>query len=436
MILRDEDVRKITDQWAREAEKEERKRLRKTVIGKYYRKDNMKCPRLKTVGLLPVVELPHLTQEALMKEYYIGLDVHKDSMLIAVLDDQKARPAEKTDSDVIGTWEVPANSPQLVKTIQRYQRKGKVFVAYEAGCLGFDVYYFWGKHGIACEIIPANTVFRPGNKKKIKTDRRDAVLIARMVKRGEARGIHIPSREEESIRDFIRCRGDLVDDLTRTKQRIQTFLLRHGYRYGSDRYWTKPHIKWMSGLCFEQAMETESFQQYLSHLEDLTDRIKRMEKRIEEVAEQTEYREKVQRLRAFRGIDYLTALALVCEIGDFKRFPSAGAFMSYLGLVPSEFSSRTRRNQGRITKAGNTHIRKLLTESSWHYPRPVKVSKQLAERRIGTNELVIARADKAMQKLHDKYYQMIHQKKNACVAITAVSRQLAGYIWGVMTMSD
>ena len=369
-----------------------------------------------------------------MKEYYIGLDVHKDSVLMAVLDDRKIRSTEKADSDVIGVTEVPTNSPKLVKAIKDYQKRGKLFVAYEAGCLGFDVYHFLEKQGIACQIIPANTVFRPGNEKKIKTDRRDAVLIARMLKRGEAQGIHIPSREEEAVRDYIRGRGDLVDDLTRTKQRIQKFLLRHGRRYESERYWTGPHIKWMEGLEFEQVMDQETFEQYLSHLEDLTDRIKRMEKRIEEVANRGEYREKVQKLRAFRGIDYLTALALVCEIGDFRRFPNAGAFMSYLGLVPGEYSSGGKRRQGRITKAGNGHIRKLLTESSWHYPRPVAVGKGLAERRIGTNELVIGRADKAMRELHDKYYHMIHDKKNACVAITAVARQLAGYIWGVMTM--
>jgi transposase len=150
--------------------------------------------------------------------------------------------------------------------------------------------------------------------------------------------------------------------------------------------------------------------------------------------ERAEYWEMVQKLRAFRGIDYLTALALLCEIGDFRRFPSAGAFMSFLGLVPSEFSSGSRRKQGGITKAGNTHIRKLLTESAWHYPRAVKQSRRLTERRAGTSEMVIARADKAMRRLHDKYYKMIHQKKNACVAITAVSRQLAGYLWGVMNM--
>jgi transposase len=161
-----------------------------------------------------------------------------------------------------------------------------------------------------------------------------------------------------------------------------------------------------------------------------------MEKRIGELAQQPSYREQVQKLRAFRGIDTLTAPALVCEIGDFRRFPNAGAFMSYLGLVPSEYSSGGRRNQGRITKAGNTHIRKLLTESAWHYPRPVTISKRLADRREGTNELVIARANKAMRKLHDRYYAMIHHRKNACVAITAVSRQLAGSIWGVMTMGE
>jgi transposase len=254
--------------------------------------------------------------EHYLKEYYIGLDVHKDTVFMAVLDDRKVRSGNRADSDVVGTKEVPTNSAQLVKAIQQYQGKGKVFVAYEAGCLGFDLYHFLEKHGIGCQIIPANTVFRPGNEKKIKTDRRDAVLIGRMLKRGEAKGIHIPNREEEAVRDYIRGRGDLVDDLTRTKQRIQKFLLRHGYRHESDRYWTGLHLKWMEGLKFEQTLEQETFEQYLSHLEDLRGRIKRMEERIEEVAQGPEYREKVQKLRAFRGIDYLTALALICETGD------------------------------------------------------------------------------------------------------------------------
>jgi transposase len=369
-----------------------------------------------------------------MKEYYIGLDVHKDTVVMAVLDDRKVTPNDRADSDVVATWEVPTNSPRMLKAIQHYQAKGRIFVAYEAGCLGFDVYHFLAKHGIACQIIPANAVVRPGNERRIKTDRRDAVLIGRMVKRGEVQGIHVPSREEEAVRDLIRCRGDLVDDLTRTKQRIQKFLLRHGYRYESTRYWTRKHLTWMEGLACEQGLEKETLEQYLSHLEALTERIGRLEQRIAEVGKQEDYRERVQKLRAFRGIDYLTALALVVEIGDFRRFPCAGAFMSYLGLVPSEHSSGRRRAQGGITKAGNGPIRKLLTESAWHYPRAVKESKRLSERRRGTSELVIARADKAMKNLHNRYYKMLHQRKNACVAITAVARHLAGYLWGVMTM--
>jgi hypothetical protein len=152
-----------------------------------------------------------------MKEYYIGLDVHKDSVFMAVLDDRKVRSNEKSDSDLIGTMEVTVNSPQLVKAIKGYQRKGKIFVAYQAGCLGFDLYHFLEKQGIACEIIAANRVFRPGNEKKNKSDLRDAVLIGRMMKRGETQGIHIPRREEEGVRDYIRGRGDLVDETAAPK---------------------------------------------------------------------------------------------------------------------------------------------------------------------------------------------------------------------------
>jgi transposase len=366
--------------------------------------------------------------------YYIGMDVHKEMTCLAVLDDRIVSPNEGKDSDVVDFWEVPTNSPKFMKLMQHYQEQGVVLAAYEAGCLGFEAQHVLAKQGISCRVIPANTVFRPGNEKKIKTDRRDAVLIARMIKRGEAPGIHVPSRENEAARDLIRRRGDLVDDLTRTKQRIQKFLVRHGFQYANNRYWTEKHRKWLAGLEFEQILERESLEQYLSHLDSLAGRIQRLDKRIAAVAQQPEYGEDVQKLRAFRGIDFLTALALLVEIGDFRRFPSAGAFMSYLGLVPSEYSSGKRRSQGGITKAGNSHIRKLLTESAWHYPRAVKESKRLSERRAGTSELVIGRADKAMRELHDRYYKLLHQRKPACVAITAVARQLAGYIWGVMTM--
>jgi transposase len=160
-----------------------------------------------------------------------------------------------------------------------------------------------------------------------------------------------------------------------------------------------------------------------------------LDKKIEEAAKGERYREQVQKFRAFRGIDYLTALSLVCEVGDFTRFPSAEAFMSYLGLVPSEYSSGKKRKQGGITKTGNGYLRKLLTESSWHYARPNQVSKRLEQRREGTDERTIGYADKAMKRLHEKYTRLVFKGKTKQKAVTAVARELAGFIWGVMNMT-
>jgi transposase len=219
------------------------------------------------------------------------------------------------------------------------------------------------------------------------------------------------------------------------KQRLLKFLLRKGRNYESERYWTGKHSKWLSGLKFENTMEQLTFQEYLDEIRRLEDKIGRLDKRIEQEADSPRYAEKVKKLRAFRGIDYLTALSLVCEIGDYRRFPGAGAFMSYLGLVPSEYSSGKKRKQGGITKTGNGHLRRLLTESAWHYARPNQVSRRLARRRAETDEPTIRYADKAMKRLHEKYTRLVFKGKLKQTAITAVTRELAGFIWGVMTMT-
>jgi transposase len=179
-------------------------------------------------------------------------------------------------------------------------------------------------------------------------------------------------------------------------------------------------------------MERLTFEQYMSLIEDLKGRVEERDREIEKEAESERYKERVEKLRAFRGIDYLTALALLCEIGDFKRFPTAEAFMSYLGLVPKEASSGKKRKQGGITKCGNGHIRRLLTESSWQYIRPVQVSRRLARRRVGLDAETVVYADKAMRRLHKKYTGMIYRGKTSQVAVTAVARELAGFIWGAM----
>ena len=358
------------------------------------------------------------------KVYYIGLDVHKDTTQMAVLEAKGKEPAavKVIDSD----------PGKVAKAILPYHKEGLAYVGYEAGCMGYTLYRVLTGMKVNCQIIAPNKVFRGGNNEKIKTDKRDAVSVAWMLRRDEGAGIAVPDREDEAARDLLRCRSDMQDDLKRAKQRLLKFLLRHGHVYENTRYWTGKHRKWMKALAFAMPVDKAVFEQYLYTVESIEERVARVDLQIQEIAESPRYAQRVRKFRAFKGVDYLIALSLVCEIGDFKRFPTAAAFMSYLGLVPSEYSSGKKRRQGGITKTGNGHIRKLLTEAAWHYARPAKVGKRLAGRRAGTAESVIAYADRALRRLHGKYVKLLFNGKSKQAAVTAVARELSGFLWGVM----
>jgi transposase len=359
-----------------------------------------------------------------MKEvYYVGLDVHKDTIQMAILGSKGKEP--------VMTKGLPNNAIKIVKELGKYYEKGQVQGAYEAGCMGYTLHRTLTEFGFDNRVIPPNKVFHHGDD-KVKTDKRDALDIAWMLRREEGESIAIPTKEDEAVRDLIRCRGDLQENLKSMKQRLLKFLLRKGLNYETDRYWTGKYYKWLSALKLEQRMEQLTLEEYIDEIRRLEDKLGRIAKIIEETAEQPIYAEKVRKLRTFRGIDYLTALSLLVEIGDFKRFPNAEAFMSYLGLVPCETSSGKKRKQGGITKTGNGHLRRLLTESSWHYARPNQVSKRLSKRREGTDEVTIRYADKAMKRLHEKYTRMVFKGKSKQTAVTAVARELSGFIWGVM----
>jgi len=359
------------------------------------------------------------------KVYYIGLDVHKDNTQMAVLDTKGKEP--------VAMKAIESDPMKAVKAILPYQREGTVHVSYEAGCMGYTLYRVLTGMKIDCHIIAPNKVFRGGNNDRIKTDKRDATAIAWMLRRNEGGGIAVPEQEDEAARDLLRCRGDMRDDLKRAKQRLLKFLLRHGHVYENTRYWTGKHQKWMKTLVFDMPVDKAVFEQYLYTIESIEERIGRVDVQIKEIAESPRYAERVKKFRAFKGVDYIIALSLACEIGDFRRFPTAAAFMSYLGLVPSEYSSGKKRKQGGITKAGNGHIRKLLVEAAWHYTRPVKVSIRLVARRIGTSETVISYADRALNRLHGKYVKLLFKGKSKQAAVTAVARELSGFLWGVVT---
>jgi transposase len=281
-------------------------------------------------------------------------------------------------------------------------------------------------------VLPANKVAKKRDG-RIKTDKRDARLIGRELRRKTIRPISVPDDADEAARDLLRCREDLNEDIRRAKQRLSKFLLRHGHSYPvqGGSHWTAKYWAWMDKIVFAQEYQRIVYEEYREQIQAMERRLKRLDMQVEEAAESPRYKAAVCKLRAFKGIDYIIALALVCEIGDFQRFGNAKAFMSYLGFVPSENSSGPKRRQGGITKAGNGHLRRLLIEGAWHYTRNARSGKRLERRRRDSPPGAIAIADQALSRLHGKYFRLLMKGKHKNTAVTAVARELAGFVWAV-----
>lgn len=357
------------------------------------------------------------------KIFYVGLDVHKDSIEVSIFCGFENEPMyERRFSK--GMCEV-------IAVLKRFNSEGKVKACYEAGCTGFTLQRELEKEKIECVVVAPGKLPRRATD-RVKTDRRDARKLARLLRMNDITPIRIPTIEQEAVRDFLRLRDDIRRELQRAKKQLLHFLLRNGFRYHGT-YWTKRHRKWMQELTYVHKLQEEIFEEYYTRIVELEERLDGIERRIEKIAESEQYRDAVAVLRCFRGIEYLTALSCVVEVGDFSRFPTAASFMSYLGLVPGEHSSGEKRRSGGITKAGNTHLRRLLVEASWHYRYPTDVSKRLRARRAGQSAALIAYANKATRRLRKKYFTLtLKRNKKSTVAIIAVARELAGFIWGAM----
>ena len=284
---------------------------------------------------------------------------------------------------------------------------------------------------ISCYIAaPSLLPRKPGDR--IKTDKRDAIILAKVLRNQEIVSVYVPTRSDESVRDFLRMCNDTKSDLKRQKQRLVLFLLRIGKKYDTGKsYWTGPHRTWLKSLQFKEEMHKFSFEIQFNAILEQEAKLKILIDKIEEISAEVRYAEKVSKLRCFKGIDTLTALTFIAEIGDFRRFGKAHEFMSYLGLVPSEHSSGGKRRVGSITKAGNSRLRNLLIESSWHY-RHYSVSKRLTMRRKGQSPQAIDYANKAGKRLSKKFMKLVSRGKNPQKTVTAVARELSGFIWGMM----
>lgn len=362
---------------------------------------------------------------------YVGMDVHKETFSLCCYTNEKeqAEYPQKVD----GHYSKILN---YLEAMRFHYGDDVIFICgYEAGCLGFTLYHQLTSHNVKCIILAPTTMSKPSGKKKVKTDKRDAALIARCLAHHDYSPVHIPTDQDEQVKEYIRMRQDHKLALKKVKQQILAFCLRHNYRYdGTKNHWTQAHLKWLRALKPEGIYQ-EILTEYLSSYDQLSDKLERLDKRIEELASDEAYQENVRHMSCFLGIKTQTALSTIVEVGDFKRFSSAQQFASYLGLTPGEDSSGGDQNRLGITKAGNSHIRTLLIEAAQSYSRGQAghKSKLLKERQYGNPADIIAYADKANDRLKRRYYHLVLGKgKKANVAKTAIARELACFIWGMM----
>ncbi|MBI9104191.1 MAG: IS110 family transposase [Spirochaetales bacterium] len=356
--------------------------------------------------------------------FYVGMDVHKETIALAVIRD---------NSRTIEFERQIKNEPGKIKKYftQLKEKSTNIICCYEAGPTGYFLYRQLEKMEISCHIAaPSMLPRKPGDR--IKTDSRDAVLLAKALRNQEIVNVYVPTPSDESVRDYLRMCVDMRTDLKRQKQRMMQFLLRLGKKYPtSNKYWTGIFHRWLKTLTFDEKIHKEVFDEYYIAILEQEAKIARLTERIEELGAEARYAERVSKLKCLKGISTLSALTFVAEIGDFRRFKKAEGFMAYMGLVPSEYSSGAMRKQGRITKAGNSRLRLLLIEAGWHY-RHYGPSKRLAQKRKGQSLDVIAYADKAGNRLSKKFQRLSQRGKTKQKIVTAVARELSGFIWGMM----
>ena len=363
---------------------------------------------------------------------YVGIDAHTTNFTLAT--------SVALDEDPVNVNTYPAkvsNIAAYCKNLRKkYGEELEIVTGYEAGTLGFSLKRELDKKGIACIVIAPSTIAGTNlnRKRKKKTDKRDAMAIAKCLMTHDYSEVYMPDEEDEAVRDLIRMRQDLKKFQKSTKQQIGALCHRHGYHFNDGKYWTKKHLKWLRDLPIEGILK-DSLEGYLRTLDYLTDRVTEIDSRIDEISEQEKYRESVHKLTCLKGIKTFTALAVIVEIGDFSRFVKAKNFAAFLGLVSGENSSSDGQTLLGITKQGNRFLRRLLTEAAKRFSvASTKKSKELLRRQKCNSEHIIAYADKANDRLRKRYYHLVmHNKKCANKATTAVARELACFIWGMMT---
>lgn len=352
---------------------------------------------------------------------WVGIDVHAAKAVAAIAD---------ADSGELRIQRMEGETAEIVELCSRLP--GPVKVAYEAGPTGFGLARGLEDRGIACVVAAPGKIERPAQD-RVKTDRRDAERLVRLLMIGALHPVRVPSPAEEALRDLVRAREDVRGDLMRARHRVGKLLLRHDARFEGNN-WTQRHRQWLAAIELADPVAQAVLLDGVGAIDALLVRREALEARMATEIPDSPWAEPVARLRCLRGIDTLSALGLCAEIGDFHRFGKPGQLMSYLGVVPSENTTGEKRRQGSITKSGSRHARRLLVEAAWHYRRPPRRGTELARRQAGQPQEVLAISWKAQQRLHRTWRRLDSQRgKRRTVCAVAVARELSGFCWAVAT---
>jgi transposase len=358
--------------------------------------------------------------------YYVGLDVHKETISIAY-----ALGGSRDDATYHG--QCGGSVAAAVKALQKLAEKLKIEfrdlkVCYEAGPTGFVLARQLIKKGVDCVLMsPSKTERKPGDK--IKTDKRDACNIARLFRNGDITQVRIPPVLDEAVRDVCRARTDATDDLTRAKQRLNAFLLRNGFNYTGKSKWTAAHMRYLRELTMPSDPQRIVLEESIQAIDACENRIERLVTKMKQILETWEWKPIVQAVMAFKGFQEVAAMTLISELGDLRRFDHPRKLMAFIGLVPSEASSGGKKRQGAITKCGNSHCRWMLVECAQHFRKAPRISPALTTRQEGQSEQVKALSWRMQNRLYNRYVKLKARGKTETKIIVAIARELSAFLW-------
>ena len=355
---------------------------------------------------------------------FMGLDVHKETIAVAYV-------AEEREAEVLSLGTIGTRQCDIDKVIRKLQAKGKpLHFVYEAGPCGYWLYRYLTKKNLKCWVVaPSQIPKKAGDR--VKTDRRDAMQLARLLRSGDLTPIYVPVVEEEAIRDLVRAREDVLRDSKAAKVRLKAFLLRQDIRYEGRANWGPAHLRWLAKVVCPTPAQQIVFQEYVRAVSEHTERLQRLEAELQTQVQTWRWAPVVEAIQALRGVQVTAAVTLIAELGDLTRFENPKQLMSYLGLIPSEHTTGERRRQGSLTKTGNSPARRALIEGAWAYRYPAKVSRHLQLRLEKVPKVIQDISWKAQGRLCKRYRRLVARGKQVNQVVVAIAREMAAFVWAI-----